>query len=111
MFHNDRVWLRSIGIFSICVVVISLVHWLHSPSPVGWLGDGNRITREQLADALQSIHEEPGFPDEIELHDGEKVIHGQLTYTIDWDCQEFISRELKRYHPDYGVFVAIDART
>lgn len=69
------------------------------------------LNKEILAQSLSASVKQNKFPDKVEI-----PVHGkpetlQLHYTIDDRFQTYMHKLLKSYSPDYGTFVAIDAKT
>ena len=69
------------------------------------------ITKPQLAEALTPFRNFDGFPNEVDLQVGEKREKVILQYSFDPELQHVMTQTVEKYQPDYGAFVAIDART
>lgn len=65
------------------------------------------IDKSFLRTALSDYIKLGEFPDQLGFNDSNLYIN----YTIDQDLQDWATQRLKRYNPDYGVFVAIDPDT
>ena len=70
------------------------------------------ITKEKLAEVLSDSAAFYRFPNEIDvpLANGTKI-HSVVQYAFDPKLQETMENLLKTYGPDYGAFVALDAKS
>jgi len=106
----------AIGALVIFVVLISGVAYpvfksLRSvQSSQNRLGGKNQVTKEIIADALTEVAINSEFPEEIDWnhHHKGKV---QIRYAIEPKLQKTMKGLFQSYGPDYGAFVALDART
>lgn len=79
------------------------------------LGRHRPFTKQDLADVLEQPAKLYEFPSEIDLTWGEgrraQKLKAKVNYTFDPALQNAMEVLLKAYSPDYGAFVALDART
>ena len=68
---------------------------------------GLQIDKAFLREALGTYMKAGEFPTQL-IYDQQKIY---VNYTLDQDLQNWASERLKRYNPDYGVFVAIEPDT
>lgn len=69
------------------------------------------IDKQLLAEQLGPAVQKNIFPDEIELPIDGSQKKVDVSYALDESMQEQMNKLLAQYHPDYGVFVAMDAKT
>jgi penicillin-binding protein A len=89
----------------------ALGYWIFIKSPSGDFPIlRGEITKEVLARALEASIHQSRFPEQIEFP---SAAHGKAfpVYTLEPSLQTSMERTLKQYSPDYGAFVAMDART
>ncbi len=98
----------------ICVSAIGAALWLsRSDADLSWKGLVHRplLTKADLAAALKSSGPAESLPNELEMPirgANRKVL---VQYALDARLQDQMEQVFRSYHPDYGAFVAIDART
>ncbi len=73
--------------------------------------DNGPITKEILADQLGAAIRGNEFPQHFSLKIDGRDHPTTVTYTINDSFQTMMSKLLNQYKPDYGAFVAIDAKT
>ncbi len=76
-------------------------------SPATSENKGLQIDKAFLRDALGTYIKAGDFPTQL-IYEQQNIY---VNYTLDQDLQNWASERLKRYNPDYGVFVAIDPDT
>jgi cell division protein FtsI/penicillin-binding protein 2 len=87
------------------------------PKALPMLGLGKpALTRNQLALAIADSASFYRFPTEVDMADdsrqpGHTPVHGIVEYAFDPKLQEQMESEIRSYGPDYGAFVALDAKT
>lgn len=70
-----------------------------------------RITRPDLSVQVAAFLKDNKFPTEIDIPIEDTVKRVQIEYGINHDLQEDMQKLFEQYKPDYGAFVAMDART
>ena len=74
------------------------------------------LTKGKLAEALADSTNFFHFPTEVDLADdlhmaGHKPVHAIVEYSFDSKLQDTMEQTFRAYGPDYGAFVALDAKT
>ena len=69
------------------------------------------ITKYNIAKALEKHIQTNTFPAEVEVTKEGITKSFQPTYTLNLDLQSKMQKMLLQYKPDFGAFVAIDAKT
>lgn len=69
------------------------------------------LTKGALAQILGDAGTIQRFPNEVELSVDDNKIKAIVQYSFDAELQESMEDLFKLYRPDYGAFVAIDAKT
>jgi cell division protein FtsI/penicillin-binding protein 2 len=70
------------------------------------------LTKDKLAEVLGSSASFYHFPNDLEVPvDGKEKVHAKVRYTFDARLQKDMEGLFKQYTPDYGAFVALDAKT
>ncbi len=81
------------------------------PASLGEFHGSFAISKELISAQIGTQIRENRFPDEIDLSlDGGRQ-HAQVDYTLDDSSQEWMEKTISQYKPDFGAFVALDART
>ena len=68
------------------------------------------ISKDGLSEALRAALNAGEFPEKIVIQKGWVRYEGQARYTLDRVLQNKMEKLFKTYRPDYGAFVAINAR-
>ena len=69
------------------------------------------LTKEDIANSVGPEIAANRYPDHAKFEVGAIPVVGKVEYGFDPAAQEYIEKVLSQYRPDYGVFVAMDART
>ncbi len=69
------------------------------------------ISKENLSQALEAALNAGEFPEKIVVQKGWMRYEGNVRYTVDPVLQNKMVKLFKTYRPDYGAFVALDAKT
>lgn len=69
------------------------------------------LTKEDIAQSVGPEIASNRYPDHAKFEVGAIPVVGKIEYGFDPAAQEYIEKVLSQYRPDYGVFVAMDART
>jgi penicillin-binding protein A len=70
------------------------------------------LTKDKIAELLSSSALSYQFPTELDLSlDGREPVHTKVNYTFDAQLQKVMQNLFESYSPDYGAFVAMDAKT
>lgn len=72
---------------------------------------GFAINKEMLATQLGTAIRINQFPQEFDLSLDGTVTRALVQYAFRYDAQEKMEKLMRTYQPDYGAFVALDART
>ncbi len=114
---KSRVW----GVFLTLGLIVATVMLFarngktsveRGPAAIGEFKGPFAINKELISAQLGAQILGNKFPDDINLSlDGGTVSHAQIDYTLDDSSQEWMEKTIAQYKPDFGAFVAIDART
>lgn len=69
------------------------------------------INKQLLSDQLGLAVQKNEYPDEFDLAVDGNTMKVDVSYSLDQVVHEQMNKLLAQYHPDYGVFVAMDAKT
>jgi len=70
------------------------------------------LTKDKVAEVLGNSASFYHFPNDLELVIGGKdKVHGRVRYSFDTKLQKDMEGLFEQYTPDYGAFVALDAKT
>lgn len=70
------------------------------------------LTKDKISEILGQSGSSISFPKELDLNlGGASPIHTKVNYTIDLQLQKVMENLFDSYSPDYGAFVAMDAKT
>ncbi len=69
------------------------------------------VTKDMLARAFAEPLDKNEFPPELDLRYAGETLHSRVHYTFDTAAQTGMTKLMKSYAPDYGAFVAMDAKT
>lgn len=115
--QNSRAkWLGAsltLGLMIISVLVLSRPGSSsgdRDPSSIG-VHDEGPINKELLAAQLGPAVRNNEFPGELDLSLDGMTKRVDVGYALDEELQASMNKVLSQYHPDYGVFVAMDAKT
>lgn len=67
-----------------------------------------------VAKIVEPVVEKEQFPKEVDIPlvlDGESSRSVKVQFTLESEIQKYVLKVFKRYKPDYGAFVALDAET
>ncbi|MEK7357209.1 MAG: penicillin-binding transpeptidase domain-containing protein, partial [Bdellovibrionota bacterium] len=73
--------------------------------------DEGQISKAQLSAQLGPSVQNNEFPEAMDLSFDGLTQRVDISYSLDEEIQASMDKLLKQYHPDYGVFVAMDATT
>jgi peptidoglycan glycosyltransferase len=114
----SRVGARRIGALFVLILAIAFgVSAFRSgvmPKSLPMLGMGKlSLTKDQLGLALADSTSFYHFPGEVDLTlAGSKTpVHAIIEYAFDAKLQDKVQQVFRNYGPDYGAFVALDAKT
>lgn len=98
----------QVGILFFFVGLLVWVFVWHKVVARLWRSD--KLTRSEVATAIEDALDANEFPNEVELpsRPGEKAF---VNYTLHLESQAQIKKLMKFYRPDYAAFVAVDATT
>ncbi len=123
-----RPWIVA-SVFVLAIVTVTgIFHWLRRPEirqGIGEVISGKpTLTRETLAEAIGDSAKFYHFPTETDFEIGfnktgnpkepgigKQTVHAVIQYSFDPVLQESMENLFRTYKPDYGAFVAIDAKT
>lgn len=72
----------------------------------------NRLTKEQISEAVTQHAVKSRFPNKMVFSDNEgEPVTGYVEYTFDQTVHDNLAQVYLRYQPDYACFVAIDVET
>lgn len=83
-------------------------HWVVAPKTAK---PAAGITKADIARSIEPSLKGNEFPDEIEILSGLRKTKVQPTYSLDLLSQHKMEKLLSQYRPDYGAFVAVDAKS
>lgn len=69
------------------------------------------LTKEDIAQTVGPEIAANRYPDHAKFEVGAIPFVGKIEYGFEPEAQEYIEKVLSQYRPDYGVFVAMDAKT
>lgn len=69
------------------------------------------INRELIAAQLGAQVRDNEFPESIDLSLDGGTKRAEIEYTLDQSSQAWMEKTIRQYKPDYGAFVAMDAKT
>lgn len=69
------------------------------------------LSKDDISLSLGSDVTANRFPDEAQFAIGAIPVTGKLQYAFEPEGQAYMEKLLSQYRPDYGVFVAMDAKT
>ncbi len=107
---DKQIALVSISILLVFVCVTISFFFLQTDGPEAT----PLMSVDEVAEIIEPQVQNGQFTDEIEIPDAKEPEHKEslsVEYTIQNDIQSEIQKLFKRYRPDYGAFVAIDADT
>lgn len=108
--------------FLLAIIVVSVSLWSRpartvTDSDVDSLTQYNTdenehgVTKSSLAQQLGAAVGTNSYPEMYEFNFNGEAMKARVSYSLDEKAQQFMERTLDQYSPDYGAFVAIDART
>ena len=115
--RRQRAW--SIGLtFSLIVMTVVLFSRIGKTSgdrgPAAIIGEfrgSYAINRELISAQLGQQVRDNEFPEFIDLSLDGGTKRAQIDYTLDESSQAWMEKTIRQYKPDYGAFVAMDAKT
>ena len=114
---RNKKWLRAGLTSSLVLGAIALLVVLTKPvgdrGPQSIVEPANPypVNKEMLAAQLGPAIRKNQFPETLDLSLDGGLTKVDVDYTVDDAAQEAMEKLLQQYHPDYGAFVAMDAKT
>ncbi|MES2966099.1 MAG: penicillin-binding transpeptidase domain-containing protein [Bdellovibrionota bacterium] len=81
------------------------------PASPSFVESQGAIDKELLATQMGPSYQKNLFPEAIDLSFDGSTQRLDVSYSLDTAINEQMNKLLAQYHPDYGVFVAMDAKT
>lgn len=103
---SQKRFLVYLGFFAVTVAIF--FKWVILPkSP----SRQSEISKASIAKAIEASLKENLFPEGLEVQTGLRKLKLAPTYSLDLLSQHKMEKLFSQYRPDYGAFVAVDAKT